>query len=154
MVLETKKTYENTKYKDCWMFYHDALSLMTAKECVAWMKEQYIDEEKTISYYDKWILPAHGLNDEYARFKDRPIGNSPEMMPLDNCLNKDLHECVARHVLMRLVHLLLIKTILVSFLFDLPRKQPMHTNVYGLPRVVLLLRRSASFRISTRSSLQ
>ena len=100
VVMETKKTYENTKYKDCWMFYHDALSLMTAKDCVEWMKNQYIDEAKTISYYDKWILPVHGLNDEFSRFKDRPIGNSPEMMPLDNCLNKDLHELVARHVLM------------------------------------------------------
>ena len=82
------------------MFNHDALKLMTAKDCVAWMKEQYVDEEKTISYHSKWILPVMGLNDEYARFKGNPIGNSPEMMPLDNCLNKDLHELVARHVLM------------------------------------------------------
>jgi len=100
IVTESKKLYENTPYKDCWMFYHDALSLMTAKSCVDWMKKQYIDESNTISYYDKWILPVLGLNDAYTRFAGRPIGNSPEMMPLDNCLNKDLHELVARHVLM------------------------------------------------------
>ncbi|KAL7534623.1 hypothetical protein ACHAXR_006003 [Thalassiosira sp. AJA248-18] len=98
--METKKAYENTVHKDTWMFYHDALKLMTAKDCVDWMKKQFIDEEKKVSYYDKWVLPIFGLNDEFARFKGRPIGNSPEMMPLDNCLNKDLHECVSRHVLM------------------------------------------------------
>ena len=100
VVLESKKLYEGTQYEDSWMFYHDALSLMTDKSCVEWMKKQHIDESNTISYYDKWILPVLGLNDEYTRYKGRPIGNSPEMMPLDNCLNKDLHELVARHVLM------------------------------------------------------
>ena len=89
VVMESKKAYENTKHKDSWIFYHDALKLMTGKDCVAWTKEQYIDEEKTISYHSKWILPVMGLNDEYARFKGNPIGKSPEMMPLDNFLNND-----------------------------------------------------------------
>ena len=31
---ETKKTFEGTKYEDNFFFYHDALSLMTAKETV------------------------------------------------------------------------------------------------------------------------
>ena len=42
------------------------------------------------------------LNDEFTYFKGKPGGNSPEMMPLDNCLNKDIHESVSQHVLVSL----------------------------------------------------
>ena len=100
IVLETQKEFVGTIHEKTWMFYHDALSLMTADDCVKWMKQQHIDEEKKVTYYDKWILPVLGLNDQFSRFMNKPIGNSPEMMPLDNCLNKDLHESVASHVLM------------------------------------------------------
>ena len=100
IVRESEKVYANTKYKDTWRFYHDALSLMTAKSCIAWMKTQKVREGSDVTFLDKWILPQNGLNDQFKRFKGRPIGNSPEMMPLDNCLNKDLHEAVSRHILM------------------------------------------------------
>jgi hypothetical protein len=33
-----------------------------------------------------------------TKYKERPVGNSPEMMPLDNTLNKDLDDAVRRHV--------------------------------------------------------
>ena len=97
---ETETAYSGTQYANTWMVYHDALSLMTAADCQEWMKGQYVDKENKISYYDKWILPVLDLNKAYSRFHGKPIGNSPEMMPLDNCLNKDLHESVTRHVLM------------------------------------------------------
>ena len=51
-------------------------------------------EDSDVTFYDKWILPQNGLNDRFQRFKDRPVGNSPEMMPLDNSLNKDWHDLV------------------------------------------------------------
>ena len=64
------------------------------------MKTQKVSEGSDVTFFDKWILPQHGLNDEFKRHKGKPIANSPEMMPLDNCLNKDLHEAVSRHILM------------------------------------------------------
>ena len=100
IVRESAKVYKGTKYEHTWVFYHDALSLMTAKETVEWMKTQKVKEDSSVTYHDKWILPQHGLNKAFRRFDGKPIGNSPEMMPLDNCLNKDAHEAVARHVLM------------------------------------------------------
>jgi hypothetical protein len=44
-------------------------------------------------------LPEAGLHlDEGLKFYQfMPCGNSPELMPLDNSLNKDLHEAVSRH---------------------------------------------------------
>ena len=32
-------------------------------------------------------------------FHNRPVGNSPELMPLDASLNKDFKDCITRHVL-------------------------------------------------------
>ena len=40
-----------------------------------------------------WILPEYNLN-KYTIYSNRPIGNSPEVIPLDSNLNKDLHEGV------------------------------------------------------------
>ena len=52
---------------------------------------------KTNGIYDRWIHPQLGLNDHLPRYKDNPPGNSPEMMPMDVSLNKDMHESVTRH---------------------------------------------------------
>ena len=49
------------------------------------------------SYYDRWILPQLKLNDGIGNFGGRPVGNCPEFMPWDACLNQDLHESVRRH---------------------------------------------------------
>jgi hypothetical protein len=40
---------EGTEQEDDWCFYHDALSLMTAKEMILWMKAK--------KNYKWWILP-------------------------------------------------------------------------------------------------
>jgi hypothetical protein len=39
IVKVSREHFVNTPYKDNWMFYHDALSLMTAKDTVKWMIE-------------------------------------------------------------------------------------------------------------------
>ncbi len=104
MMRATEKAYAGTKHEDDWLVYHDALSLMTDKECRTWMKGQFIRGDSGPIFYDnKWILPMHGLNDKFKKFRDRPIGNLPEMMPLDSCLNKDLHEHIATHIIMSLL---------------------------------------------------
>ena len=48
----------------------------------------------------RWILPELGLNDDIGSFGGRPVGSSPEFMPLDASLNKDVHELVSRHCLL------------------------------------------------------
>ena len=78
------------------MFYHDALSLMTAKRTKEWMRQK--------GYYEKWLLPTESLYentnspDLLKRYRDNPIGNSPEFMPWDSHLNQDLHASHDHHV--------------------------------------------------------
>jgi hypothetical protein len=42
IVVETERLMKGTQHKDDWMFYHDALTLMTAKETIVWMKRRGI----------------------------------------------------------------------------------------------------------------
>ena len=50
---ETRKSFLNTTYEKDWMVYHDALSLMTAKECRSYMQSK--------GYEAHWILPEQDL---------------------------------------------------------------------------------------------
>ena len=69
------------------------LVLMTAKETIKWMKEK--------NCFHRWLLPMNGLHDG-TPYAGRPVGNSPEFMPLDNSLNRDiLHSLRFRCVLSR-----------------------------------------------------
>ena len=94
MITATKKVMKGTKYEGKELFFHDALSLMTAKQSVQWMKETNI--------YKHWILPELGCNDLVGEHKNcyanRPVGNSPELMCLDMSLNKDVRESFRMHV--------------------------------------------------------
>jgi hypothetical protein len=91
--VETEKVMKGTKHEEDWYFYHDALALMTAKDTTDWMKEK--------GYYRRWLLPVNGLskdNQDLKKFWDRPIGNSPEMMPWDCSLNRDVNIGADRHI--------------------------------------------------------
>jgi hypothetical protein len=93
MVVESQRVMKGTYHEDDWFFYHDALSLMTAKSTIDWMREK--------DYLKRWLLPVNHLsqNDKGLKnYLNRPIGNSPEMMPWDCSLNKDLKDAVMRHV--------------------------------------------------------
>ena len=46
---ESKRIMEGKEYKENWVFYHDALLLMTTKDTITWMKE--------IGIYKRWLLP-------------------------------------------------------------------------------------------------
>jgi hypothetical protein len=96
MMTATAAAYEGTEHEQDWMIYHDALALMTAGPTRDWMAEQKFGDGST--YLDHWILPEHDLN-AGTTYAGRPPGNSPELMPMDAYLNRDLHECVARHIL-------------------------------------------------------
>jgi hypothetical protein len=80
------------------MIDHDALSQLTCKETIVWLKAQNGPTRggQPCSYYDRWLLPELGLNADTA-FEGRPVGNHPEHMPWDSSLNKDVDDCVFRH---------------------------------------------------------
>jgi len=70
---KSKELMKGTKYEDNWFFYHDALSLMKAKDTKDWMENEGILKH--------WILPEFDLNAERPRYMGHPIENSPELMP-------------------------------------------------------------------------
>jgi hypothetical protein len=93
MVGESQRVMTGTHHEDDWFFYHDALSLMMAKETIEWMRKK--------DYLRRWLLPINQLSEDdkdLKNFLHRPIGNSPEMMPWDCSLNKDIKDAVMRHV--------------------------------------------------------
>ena len=92
---ESKRVMEGTKHQEDWKVYHDALSLMTAKETKEWMREE--------GFLDRWILPSSDLYNNLpilkSKYDNNPIGNSPEFMPWDAHLNADVHSSVDYHCL-------------------------------------------------------
>ena len=99
---ESAKAFVGTRYEDNYYFYHDALTQMTDRRCVSWMKETGI--------YSRWVKPELGCNDEIVaenklgvlttnrRYAGRPVGNSPELHPLDNSCFRDFRVNLALNV--------------------------------------------------------
>ena len=86
MMEESARVMAGTKHENDWYFYHDALSLMTAKQTREWMRNNDIDGKNCM---DKWLVPMMGCN-QNTPFEHRSVGNSPVFMPLDMSLNQDL----------------------------------------------------------------
>ena len=89
MMAKSERVMKETIHEKTWMVYHDALSLMTAKSTKQWMREK--------GYLKQWMLPSDDLFDNLPNeikksHEGKPVGNSPEFMPLDTHLNQDLHE--------------------------------------------------------------
>ena len=92
-VSETKRAFKGTTHKNSCLFYHDAMSLMTAKETRKWAKEK--------GYKAMCILTGMNLYTSYPglkRYRSRTDGISPEHCNIDLCLNEDLHKAVDFHV--------------------------------------------------------
>eukprot|EP00957_Ditylum_brightwellii_P180917 13783617-Ditylum_brightwellii.AAC.1 len=68
--------------------YHDALSLMSSKECRQHMMEADIMK--------RWIMPENSLN-RGLNYENQLVGDCPEMSALDANLNKDIHYAVCQH---------------------------------------------------------
>ena len=93
MVSETKRVFKGITHINAFLFYHDALLLMTAKETCNCTEER--------GYKEMWSLPEMDIlhsNPVLKRFRGRPYGNIPELCNLDSCLNEDLHKAVDCHV--------------------------------------------------------
>ena len=90
---ETEKLFP---LDDDWFVYHNALSQMTANSAVLYMKEQ--------GWYEHWILPAPDITfadaPDSKKWSAKPCGNQPEVMPMDNLLNKDVHDGVMQNIIM------------------------------------------------------
>ena len=49
--------------------------------------------------FHRWLLPMNGLQDR-TPYAGRPVGNSPQFMPLDNCLNRDILNSLQFHCIL------------------------------------------------------
>jgi hypothetical protein len=58
---ESESLYNGTIHQNDWVFWHDALSLLTAKETVSWMKD--------MGNYDRWLLPELDLYRDFLEVK-------------------------------------------------------------------------------------
>jgi hypothetical protein len=86
---ETKRVMKGTKYEGKGVWYHDALSLMTCKKSIHYMKEKGI--------FKNWLLPLGRLQ-EGTRYHESIQGDSPELILLDETLNMGSHASVRYHV--------------------------------------------------------
>ena len=76
IVIKTRDFIKRTNHEDDWLFYHNALSLMTAKDCIVWMKKTLVSGIRTRrTIYSCWVLPVLNLNKELLRFHGRPVGD-------------------------------------------------------------------------------
>jgi hypothetical protein len=100
---ETRAAFKDTIYADTYMWCHDALTQMCDGACKKWMQEN--------GHWDRWVKPELGLNSVIrivgdqgkpvvsTRYKQRPVGDSPELMPHDSSLNWDVDVSNRMHVL-------------------------------------------------------
>ena len=89
IVEESETLFKGTDHEGNWYFFHDALTTMTSAETVAWMRSK--------DYLKYWILPQHDLLIN-TRYHNKLPGDSPELMPMDSTLNKDIDDSAKRHV--------------------------------------------------------
>ena len=88
MVKEAEKLMKGSVPEEDLFIVHDALVLMTSKETIIWMKEN--------NNFHRWLLHMNGLQDR-TPYAGRPVGNSPEFMPLENILNRDILHSLRFH---------------------------------------------------------
>ena len=99
----TTEAMKGSVFEGKGLFYHDALSQLTEKETIAWMK---LHKYEGRTYHSMWITPVLGCNDTVENkdgkilkyYAHSPVGNMPELMRLDNSLNQDVHANVAINV--------------------------------------------------------
>ena len=93
MTKEADKLTKGSVNEDDLFIIRDALVLMTAKETIKWMKEN--------NCFHRWWLPMNVLQDR-TPYAGPPVGNSPEFMPLDNSINRDILHSLRFHCVLSL----------------------------------------------------
>ncbi len=94
IMASTINYFRGTTHENTFCIYRDALSQLTCTATKAWLKTKL---HAGCTWFDIWITPELELNKE-AAYAGRPVGNSPEMMPLDCSLLADLGHDLSRHV--------------------------------------------------------
>ena len=90
-IKEGNRLFADTRFKNTWCIYHDALSQW-------WERGKGGAQEYMASrgFANRQWRARGGTNDRVAAYyKDRLMGDSPELMPLDSSLFGDLIEKVA-----------------------------------------------------------
>ena len=89
IVEQSEVLFKGTDHEGKWFFFHDALTTMTSAETITWMKSK--------DYLKYWILPQRDrlIN---TRYHNKLPGDSPELMPMDATLNKDIDDSGKQHV--------------------------------------------------------
>ena len=101
MIVGSKRVMKGTIHEKTWMIYHNVLTIMTAKLTKEWIAQK--------GYMNRWILPSDDLyNNLPANIKNqyhgKPVGNSPEYIPLDYHLNQDICISHDHHSYIRLTY--------------------------------------------------
>ena len=59
MVNECSRLMKGTKYGGKWLFYHDTLSFLTAKETKKWITATIFENKSMMS---RWLIPTNDVN--------------------------------------------------------------------------------------------
>ena len=83
--------FAGTPYADTWIIAHDALS--------QWWEVGALDHLKELGFGKDRMLSCKGDTAKWeARYKDKLVGNSPELMPLDSNLFSDFEYGMRQHI--------------------------------------------------------
>ena len=91
MTNESDKLTKGSEHKDDFFIVHDAMVLIIAKETMNCMRQN--------GYLHRWLLPLNGLQDG-TTYADRPVGNTPKLIPLDKLLNCDILHSLRMHIVL------------------------------------------------------
>ena len=96
IMASTINCFAGTTHEKTFRIYHDALSQLTCEATKVWLRTK---QHEGRTWFDIWVTPELDLN-RGTVYAGRPVGNSPEMMPLDCSLLSDLGHDLSRHVRM------------------------------------------------------
>ena len=137
MMNEAEKMMKGSLHEDDLFIARDAFVLVTAKETINWMRQK--------GYLHQWLLPLNGLQD-HTPYAGRPVGNSPEFIPLDNLLNRDI------------LHSLRIHSVLSRYIIDGEETDKEERNMcfsYSTPREINRgMKRTWDSKMGTPSSVR
>ena len=85
---EGNRLFAGTAFANTWLIYHDALPQWWEKETQEYIQSRgFAQRQWRANAETNAVLPRH--------YRDRLMGDSPELMPLDSSLFSDLIEKVA-----------------------------------------------------------
>ena len=90
VIAEGNRLFADIPFANTWKIYHDALP--------QWWEKGAQEHMKARGFYDRQWMARGETNAKVGRYKNKLMGDSPELMPLDSSLFSDLIEGIALHV--------------------------------------------------------